>query len=100
MQLTRNRAIWIEIMQYSRISFTDDSPGDVRLKRRIMLSVALTCLELVEIGLNELWRTMTTLEPITQVINALCSSSTPALRYQDQGYWVSATSLRQCIHTD
>lgn len=96
MKPTTNRDAWAGILRYFRIWFTGDTPADVRLKRRVMLSVALTCSEIVDVALGELWRSMTTLQPIVRVFG---NSSTPGLQYQNQdgdGLWVRGISLTRC----
>lgn len=88
-----NRDIWSEVLRYFQVSFVDESVEDIRLKRHAMFSAALTCKDLTETALDELWRSMTTLEPLSRVLNASSTSSTTIFHYQgqdqDQGYWVS-----------
>lgn len=82
-QPAANLDVWTEILRYFRISFHSDTVDDVKCKRNTMLSVGLTCSQLVDVGLDELWRSMTTLEPAARVFNG-------AFRFQDEeNYWVS-----------
>lgn len=91
-----NRDVWSEILRYFTISFTGDTQDDIRLKRRVMLSVALTCSELVDVALDELWKSMDTLQPIVGVFDTSSDSWRPGLLYQNMDeYWVSYVALTQ-----
>lgn len=83
-QPTANSDIWAEILRYFRISFSDDTEDEITDKRRTILSVALTCSELADAGLDELWRSMITLEPAARILGDAF-----IFEARDQ-YWVSA----------
>ncbi|KXN91177.1 hypothetical protein AN958_02744 [Leucoagaricus sp. SymC.cos] len=93
MSIPINKDVWIEIMRYFSISLADDQPDEIKAKRRVLLSLALTASDLVSIALDELWKSMTTLEPIVQIMNYTptpvgnSGSETP-LTFTNS-YWVS-----------
>ncbi|KXN84152.1 hypothetical protein AN958_00394 [Leucoagaricus sp. SymC.cos] len=92
-----SRDTWIEIMRYFAISLTDDEQSEIKVKRRLLLSLALTTRDLVDIALDELWKSMTTLEPIVQVINPTStrtkSRETDARLTFNNNYWEIGLSL-------
>lgn len=91
-QPVANPDVWAEILQYFRISFAGDNEDDIHYKRRIILSVALICSQLVNVGLNELWRTMTTLEPAARLFGG-------AFRFKEEKqYWVSRDTARYGLY--
>ncbi len=93
MQAATNRDVWYEILRYFRINLANDGKEDLQFKRRTILSVALTHQNLVDVALDELWRSMTSLEPIVRVLNAV-GESIPLLNFdQSLGFWVSARGL-------
>ncbi|KAJ3569334.1 hypothetical protein NP233_g5120 [Leucocoprinus birnbaumii] len=80
-----NRDVWREILCYFRFSpnkneLEDGVHNHVEIKQRALLSVALTCLELAELALDEIWRTMTTIEPVVKVFGG-------SFRFCPEGYW-------------
>jgi len=94
MQSTTNRDIWFEVLRYFEINLAYDSREDIRLKRRAILSLALAHPDLVDVALDELWRSMVSLEPIVRVLNASLTESTDGLVYnQFFVFWVRDTSL-------
>lgn len=89
MQSIPNRDVWSEILRQFEIDLTGDRKEDIQLKRRTILSIALSHPNLVDVAVNELWRSMTSLEPIKHVLNA-GEELIPVLQY-NQGFWVSPT---------
>ncbi|KXN88596.1 hypothetical protein AN958_06940, partial [Leucoagaricus sp. SymC.cos] len=75
-----NEDVWREIVSYLTISLTDDHPHEIKTKRRVLLSLALTARDLANITQDELWKSMTTLIPIVQVLNHFSESSGPSGR--------------------
>ncbi|KXN91179.1 hypothetical protein AN958_02746 [Leucoagaricus sp. SymC.cos] len=73
-----NEDVWREIMSYFTISLTNDHPDEVKTKRRVLLSLVLTSRDLANIARDELWKSMTTLTPIVQVLNHFSGSSDPS----------------------
>lgn len=65
-----------------------DTREEIGVKRRTIFCIALTCSGLVEIALDELWRSMASLEPIVRVFNASSTSPISGFVYQNQEYWV------------
>jgi hypothetical protein len=82
-----NLDIWTEILQYFRISSELDSDSEVKEKRKCLLRIALLSPSLTSLALDLLWRDMTSLVPLTEIINV---NSEPILHFSvDQGgYWV------------
>ncbi|KAF9440087.1 hypothetical protein P691DRAFT_170107 [Macrolepiota fuliginosa MF-IS2] len=101
MSSATNRDIWFEILQYFRVSFEGGTAGDTQLKRQVIFSVALTCSALTEVALDELWMSMTTLEPVVRVFNASPDSPIDGFKYRDDRedhvngryYWVRVNHL-------
>ncbi|KAF5350714.1 hypothetical protein D9756_008602 [Leucocoprinus leucothites] len=88
-----NLDIWLEVLKYLEPDPQIDSEDEVGLKRRTVLSIALSSPVLADVSLSVLWRHMTTLEPIVHVINADTSDAAEKfLIYQvlppDSGFWV------------
>lgn len=91
MQSPTNCDIWFQVLQYVKLDPIDDSWTDLRTSRRTILSVALVHPDLVDVALNELWRSMVSLEPIVRVINTSLMVPKNVLEYnEDVGLWVSA----------
>ncbi|XP_006461543.1 hypothetical protein AGABI2DRAFT_178655 [Agaricus bisporus var. bisporus H97] len=88
MPLSTNKDTWTEILKYFRVSLSCDNADDIKEKRRIILSIALVCPELVDIALDELWRSLTTLEPIISVFNAPLSENLLEYKGQHGGCWI------------
>ncbi|EKM81432.1 hypothetical protein AGABI1DRAFT_125819 [Agaricus bisporus var. burnettii JB137-S8] len=88
MPLSTNKDIWTEILKYFHVSLSCDNADDIKEKRRIILSIALVCPELVDIALDELWRSLTTLEPIISVFNAPLSENLLEYTGQYGGCWI------------
>ncbi|KAF7761911.1 hypothetical protein Agabi119p4_9903 [Agaricus bisporus var. burnettii] len=65
-----NLDIWTEIMGYFRISTTHDSDSEVKQKQKALLQIALLSPSLTAPALDLLWQTMTSLEPVTKVLNS------------------------------
>jgi hypothetical protein len=70
MHTVTNRDIWGYIVEYFRVSLSDDRTEDVKINRNTLLSIALVCSELTSVAVSELWRSMKTLEPIIYAFNA------------------------------
>ncbi|KXN87632.1 hypothetical protein AN958_08336 [Leucoagaricus sp. SymC.cos] len=85
-QSNTNQDVWREILLYFRISLANDCQDDVKSKRSVLLSIALTCSELVEIALDELWRSMVTLEPVLGVFGD--QPSIVLRSFLGMAYWV------------
>ncbi|KAJ3556297.1 hypothetical protein NP233_g12014 [Leucocoprinus birnbaumii] len=66
-RLTINQDVWLEVLRYFRISLAEDSTGEIRGKRATLLSAALSCPAIAEPALDELWRSMTSLEAVLGV---------------------------------
>ncbi|KAF5350536.1 hypothetical protein D9756_008510 [Leucocoprinus leucothites] len=90
--------IWSDILQYFRLSlaeplkFSQESvAADRSLSKQTLFSVALTCSSLFNPALDELWRSLTTLEYVTRIydIPAEPGSSGSAFKYEEGGYWIS-----------
>lgn len=97
-QLTTNRDIWFEILQYFRINLVGDDKEDIQLKRRTLLVIALTHSDLGDVALDELWRSMVSLEPIVHVFN-VADDLTPVLKYNKSvEFWVSPSIFIHCRH--
>jgi len=56
--------IWIRIIHLLRISLSEDISSDIREKRSTLRNLALTHPWLTDIALDELWRSMETLQPV------------------------------------
>lgn len=56
--------IWMNIIHFFRISLTQDKSADIRDKRSALRALALTHPWLTDIALDELWRSMETLQPV------------------------------------
>jgi hypothetical protein len=70
MQHNENRDIWLEILNHFAISPSEDTRRGLLQKRQTLFSVALTCMDLTEIALDELWKSMDSLKPVSFVLNA------------------------------
>jgi hypothetical protein len=70
MHIAANRDVWGHIVKYFRVSLSDDSVEDIRINRRTLRSIALVSSQLTFVAVNELWRSMGTLEPIIYTFNA------------------------------
>lgn len=88
-----NLDIWTEVLQYFYISLHLDSESEIKDKRRALLRIALLSPSLTTPALDILWRDMSSLEPITRVIDSKATSPDDQfLIYQDDGhggYWVN-----------
>lgn len=70
MQFNTNRIVWLLVLKYLEIHLDDDTPEEISLKRRTILSIALTGgKDVVEMALSRLWKSMETLEPVSLVFN-------------------------------
>jgi hypothetical protein len=94
MQFPGNEDIWWEILQYHRISHSDETSEEAEhrsIQQRTLLSVAMTCSGLVDVALDELWRSMTTLEPAVRICDH-DGSSRKSLEYNaKKAVWVSGS---------
>ncbi|KAF9447990.1 hypothetical protein P691DRAFT_760293 [Macrolepiota fuliginosa MF-IS2] len=101
MSTAANRDVWSEILRYLRISLADDKQVDLLIKKRTILAIAFTCSNIAEVALDELWRSMVSLEPIVGVFNASSPSSTGILECRNQDYWeicqLSANDVDSCV---
>lgn len=97
-----NLDIWTEILQYFHISLTHDSDAEIKEKRGALLRIALLSPSLTTPALDVLWQSMTSLEPVVQIINA--KSTFPlgnflffqeGRRSPQAGNWVSICHLAQ-----
>lgn len=99
MQSKTNRDIWFEVLRYIEIDLSADSREETQLKRRTILSVALTHPDLVDVALDELWRSMESLEPIVRVLNAPSTGLIDVLVYDHYlSFWVSYSNLSGLSH--
>ncbi|EKM78240.1 hypothetical protein AGABI1DRAFT_129363 [Agaricus bisporus var. burnettii JB137-S8] len=64
-----NLDIWTDILRYFRISLTLDSDLEIKEKRKCLLRIALLSPSLTAPALDLLWQNMTSLVPVTRVIN-------------------------------
>ncbi|XP_006463782.1 hypothetical protein AGABI2DRAFT_120588 [Agaricus bisporus var. bisporus H97] len=89
-----NLDVWTEIMEYFKISTTHDSDSEVKQKQNALLQIALVSPSLTAPALDLLWHTMTSLEPVTKVLN----SEAEVVSFQDDqgGHWV----LRQPLTSE
>jgi len=92
--------IWIRIIHLFQISFSglsnfarslEESDSDNIDKRHTLLSLALTHPRLTDITLDELWKSMNNLKPVTGLaISPYDEFSSTYLNYEDgYGCWVS-----------
>ncbi|KAF5350718.1 hypothetical protein D9756_008601 [Leucocoprinus leucothites] len=95
-----NLDIWLEILKYLVPDPQIDSKDEEGLKRRTVLSIALSCTLLEDVSLSVLWRHMTTLEPVVHVINSDTSDATEKfLTYQaDSSFWVPRRPILDTTH--
>jgi len=56
--------IWMKIISLLRILLSEEKSSDIQDKRDTLLSLALTHSVLTEIALDELWRSMESLQPV------------------------------------
>jgi hypothetical protein len=94
MHIVDNRDVCAEVICYFSISLTNDAPDDIRTKRHVLLSLALATQKLTDIALDELWKSMITLEPIVQIFNSSSTSNNASidtvLRYVNGAeHWVN-----------
>ncbi|EKM76938.1 hypothetical protein AGABI1DRAFT_130945 [Agaricus bisporus var. burnettii JB137-S8] len=86
-----NLDIWANILQYFRISLQLDSDLEAKEKRKCLLRIALLSPSLTSPALDLLWQSMTSLVPITQMINVnsrlLTSKSIFNFSADQGGYW-------------
>jgi hypothetical protein len=78
----------MEILRYFEISLDTDYRYMIREKKKSIFAITLLSRELKEVGLDALWRVMTTLLPIVSVAN----SRDKLLEYRasgERGCWVS-----------
>ncbi|EKM78220.1 hypothetical protein AGABI1DRAFT_129346 [Agaricus bisporus var. burnettii JB137-S8] len=61
---------WDEILSYLEVSLEDDDEKVVKEKRKAISAIALLSPKLTELALNALWKNMTTLVPIVEVVNS------------------------------
>jgi hypothetical protein len=100
-----NLDIWSEVLKYLEISLDHDSESEIKDKRRALFRVALLSPSLTTPALDTLWRSMTSLEPITRVINSKAPPPGNLHLESDsanQRYWVSlimANDLRLMLNT-
>lgn len=64
-----NLDIWTNILQYFKLSLELDSESEAKEKRKCLLRVALLSPSLTTPALDLLWQNMTSLVPVTQMIN-------------------------------
>lgn len=87
-----NGDVWGHIVKYFQISLSDDSAEDVKVKRSTLLSIALVRSGLTTIAVSELWRSITTLEPIINAFNPppfrVSSPAFECKRDKFSEYWV------------
>ncbi|KAF7762477.1 hypothetical protein Agabi119p4_9070 [Agaricus bisporus var. burnettii] len=86
-----NLDIWTNILQYFKISLELDSESEAKEKRKCLLRVALLSPSLTTPALDLLWQNMTSLVPVTQVINVNLAFLPlfPVLRFtvDHGGFW-------------
>lgn len=89
--------IWYQVLQYFEHEEGDlDAPG----KRTVLLSAAVASRTLSDLALATLWKNMSSLLPIINVINSFgIFQEIPLLNWVsrdgDSGYWVRFLSLRE-----
>ncbi|KAJ3567231.1 hypothetical protein NP233_g6500 [Leucocoprinus birnbaumii] len=92
----QNRDVWIEIMRYFQISLTRDKADNIKIRRRTLLSLALTSPGLTSIALDELWRSMSSLTPVVQILNNTSSlvsgANNPALQWNSDHWEIKSLS--------
>ncbi|KAF9445672.1 hypothetical protein P691DRAFT_805321 [Macrolepiota fuliginosa MF-IS2] len=76
-----NLDVWREILGYLEVSLDIDDPAVVREKRKAALAVALLSPNLTQLGLDTLWKAMTTLVPIAHVTNTWNDGAVHYLEY-------------------
>ncbi|KAF5350666.1 hypothetical protein D9756_008522 [Leucocoprinus leucothites] len=100
LDLLGNLDVWSEVLKYLEISFEFDSESEVKDKRRALLRVALLSPSLTTSALDVLWQSMTSIEPITCVINAKASTVDENiikfLPENSGGYWW----LKRALNSD
>jgi hypothetical protein len=64
-----NLDVWTEIIGYFKISLADDPQSEVKEKQNALLQIALLSSSLTFPALDLLWENMTSLEPVTKVLN-------------------------------
>lgn len=91
--------IWVEILKHIEPNLEFDSETETQEKRKVALRVALLCVGLTELGLDTLWKSMTTLEPIVLTLNSFASpwNLNKLMTYQavapEPGCWVGAIGI-------
>jgi len=60
--------IWMNIIHCFQISLSQDKSADIRDKRSALRNLALTHPWLTDIALDELWRSMETLQPVAFLV--------------------------------
>ncbi|KAJ3562819.1 hypothetical protein NP233_g9338 [Leucocoprinus birnbaumii] len=90
MQANANNDVWLQILKYLRISLSNDSSQDIRIKRHTHLSIALACKDLKDIALDTLWESMTTLQPVSLVFKPAPLSY---VEEQHQEHWDISCSM-------
>ncbi|XP_006463781.1 hypothetical protein AGABI2DRAFT_120587 [Agaricus bisporus var. bisporus H97] len=90
-----NLDIWANILQYFRISLQLDSDLEAKEKRKCLLRIALLSPSLTSPALDLLWQSMTSLVPVTQMINVNSELFTLFSIFDfsatQGGYWVCLT---------
>ncbi|KAJ3565695.1 hypothetical protein NP233_g7469 [Leucocoprinus birnbaumii] len=81
---TINQDVWLEILRYFRISLTEDKEDEIRAKRATLFSAALSCSAMADPALDELWRSMTSLEAVLGVINEVADGTSRALAFVEE----------------
>ncbi|KAF9445671.1 hypothetical protein P691DRAFT_805320 [Macrolepiota fuliginosa MF-IS2] len=82
-----NVDIWLEILKFFEPALESDSEAEIQEKRMTALAIALLCPGLTEFGLDTLWKSMSTLQPIVRAINT--SSLNRFISYPlESGCWV------------
>ncbi len=76
-----NLDIWQEILKHFEVSFEIDEPTTVKEKRNAALTVALLSRQLLGPGLDTLWKNMSSILPISNVINSWDSGAVQYLLY-------------------
>lgn len=97
-----NLDVWMEILKHLEASLDDDDASVVKEKRKAALAVALLSAKLVDPGLDTLWKNMTTLVPVSYVINSWNGGTVRYLEYHDgqPPSWVSFFVPVECLASD
>ncbi|KAF5350665.1 hypothetical protein D9756_008523 [Leucocoprinus leucothites] len=94
-----NLDVWRMILQEFEVSLDHDETMIVREKRKAALTLALLSPKLTEIGLDTLWKSMTTLTPILRVMGA-CESSFGLPAVVDLDRWYISRPLSRDKYLD